>query len=111
MHHFFGNGKRHCTPSPEGLRKIKRISFETFICLKELLRFFKKRQNLKPRRHSDKPIVVCNKKNFIEPVRAYSYEPTQIGNAYDSVFWQWRRVIQWERYINDPLEKIKTGTM
>jgi len=31
-----GNGKRDRTPFPRGLRKIKRISFDTFLSLKEL---------------------------------------------------------------------------
>jgi len=37
----------------------------------------------------------------------YEYEPSNIINAYDSPLWQWRRVNEWHRYLNDPIEKIK----
>ena len=29
------------------------------------------------------------------------YEPTNINYAYNSDFWRWRRVAEWEKYIND----------
>jgi len=34
----------------------------------------------------------------------HEFEPGQIDNVYDSPPWKWRRVAEWERYINDPLE-------
>jgi hypothetical protein len=38
------------------------------------------------------------------------YEPTNISNTRNSSFWQWRRVAEWYRYINDPIEN-KNGHM
>ena len=35
---------------------------------------------------------------------AHAYEPTNIVDTYDSALWRWRRVAEWERYINDPVE-------
>jgi hypothetical protein len=40
----------------------------------------------------------------------YSYEPSRIQNTRDSLFWQWRRVTEWHRYINDPCENINGHT-
>ena len=101
-----GNGKIDHTPSPVGLRKIKRISFEVFLELKELL------NNFKPR--FEKKIQSCRKRRAAayepepdQPAYEQSYEPTNMGDAYDSLFWQWRRVTQWHYYINDPCENIK----
>jgi len=37
----------------------------------------------------------------------YDYEPSRIQNTYESSFWQWRRVAEWFRYINDPCENIR----
>ena len=39
-----GNGNRHRTPSPGGLRKIKIISFKAFLDLKEFFNNFKGRE-------------------------------------------------------------------
>jgi len=35
------------------------------------------------------------------------YEPTNINYAYNSDFWRWRKVIEWGKYINDPMNKVK----
>jgi hypothetical protein len=34
------------------------------------------------------------------------YQPSQIDNTRNSPFWQWRRVAEWYRYINDTVENI-----
>ena len=48
--------------------------------------------------------VASYKKNGIAV--HYDYEPTRIQNTRDCLFWQWRRVTEWHRYINDPIENI-----
>jgi len=35
------------------------------------------------------------------------YEPTNMASAYNSLYWRWQRVTEWDRYINDPIEKMK----
>lgn len=104
-----GNGKRHRIPTPEGLKKIKRISFETFLNLKELLKEFNPNQclNRKNRNRFKKPLISNRKQDVTKKLDSRTYEPTQITNTRDSLFWQWRRVIAWERYINDPLDRKK----
>ena len=111
-----GNGKRHRTPTPQGLRKIKRISFEAFFNLKGLFKDFR-RDAIKPKSGSNllshrAPTIndleteihlAPHKKNGIA---MYDYEPSRMHNTRNSSFWQWRRVVEWERYINDPLENI-----
>jgi len=93
------------------LKKIKIISFETFLNLKELLREFDQSVVAKPEHRFNKPPALNEKRNVNIQLYSHIYEPTQIINTRNSLFWQWRRVIAWERYINDPLEKIKIGTM
>ncbi len=102
-----GNGKRHHTPTPEGLRKIKRISFKAFFDLKELFKNLKRRDVITPRHYSSKPKVILEKTTIaIQNYYTRAYEPSNIDNTRNSSFWQWRRVREWYRYINDPLENI-----
>ena len=101
-----GNGKIDHTPSPVGLRKIKRISFEVFLSLKELLNNFKPRLEKKLQR-CRKHRIAIHELEPVEPACEQSYEPTNMAHAYESLFWQWRRVAEWHRYINDPYENIK----
>jgi len=35
------------------------------------------------------------------------YEPSSIQQTRESSFWQWQRVAEWERYINDPIESVR----
>ena len=99
-----GNGKTHRTPSPVALRKIKRVSLKVFLGLKELINSIRvitprgNRKKSKPR-FKDRVTVIPN--------YVYEYEPTNAINVRDSSPWQWRRVSQWHRYINDTTEKIK----
>jgi len=48
--------------------------------------------------------VAPGKKNGI--AAHHDYEPTRIQDTRDSLFWKWRRVTEWYRYISDPLENI-----
>jgi hypothetical protein len=103
-----GNGKRHRTPSPVGLRKIKRVSFNAFLRLKELFNSVKVYDSITPRGYRKKSILRHKNPGMtIQQHYVYEYEPSNMINAYDSSLWQWRRVDEWHRYLNDPVEKIK----
>jgi len=98
------------------LRKIKRISFKAFLYLKGLFKDFRREtpkiqfgSNFLSRRAPtindlEPKIHVAYKKNGT--IIYYDYEPSRIQNTRDSLFWQWRRVREWYRYINDPVENI-----
>ena len=120
----FGNGKRDHTPTPMRLKKIKRISFKAFLYLKEIFKNFR-RAAAKPKKDSkflsprayrindlnDKIHLTRGSVSKNEPASAAgnnlsTYEPTRMSNAYNSSFWQWRRVAEWYNYINDPCENI-----
>ena len=101
-----GNGNIHRTPTPEGLRKIKIISFKAFIGLKELLKIFKPLKKRIIQHYQKQRIVIDTPINDHQPC-AGLYEPSNITNTPDSLFWRWRRVKEWYRYINDPYENIK----
>jgi hypothetical protein len=113
-----GNGKRDRTPTPKGLRKIKRISFKAFLYLKGLFKDFR-RETLKPEKglkilsHRAPTINDFENRIHLTPAKKngnaiyYGYEPSRIQNTRDSSFWQWRRVAEWYRYINDPCENIR----
>jgi len=119
---FLGNGKRHRTPTPLRLRKIKVVSFEAFFYLKELFKNFR-REAVKPKKNSKflshraptinnlKTGIHLGTRSFVsknEPVVAIpAYEPTQMSNAYNSSFWQWRRVTEWYRDIDTYDENIR----
>ena len=104
---FVGNGKGHRPPTPQGLRKIKRISFNAFLSLKELVNSFKVYDFITPRGY--KKISKSLRKNHVtvNQHRVYEYEPSNIINVRDTSPWQWRRLSEWDRYINDPYENIK----
>ena len=102
-----GNGKRHRTPTPQGLRKIKRISSEVFLSLKELVDSIKAYNSITPRGYRKKSILSRKKPKIIIQNHACEYKPSNMSNVYDSLLWRWRRVTQWHRYINDPIENIK----
>jgi len=102
-----GNGKRHRIPLPVRPRKIKRITFEAFLDIKELLKKIKRPRAKIRRRYRKKPPVIYKITNDLAHYETRSYEPSKIGDTYNSRFWSWRRVIAWEKYINDPLEDKK----
>jgi hypothetical protein len=99
-----GNGKRHSTPSPVGLRKIKRVSLKVFLGLKESVNSVKE---ITPRGNRKKSKPRFKEHVTVIPNYIYEYEPSNIIYADDSLLWQWRRVNEWHRYINDPVDKIK----
>jgi hypothetical protein len=114
---YSGNGKRHRTPTPSRLKKIKVVSFKAFLYLKGLLKDFR-REAAKPKKDSKflsrraPTINDLETRIYLAPHKKnnnaihYDYEPSRINNTRDSSFWQWRRVKEWYRYINDPIENI-----
>ena len=108
MCQYTGNGKIDRPPSPVGLRKIKIVSRKVFLSLKELVDnrswFFK---SITPRGNRKKSYTFRKEPETIERQEAHEYEPSDIDTAYDSMFWRWRRVREWHRYIDDTIENIK----
>ncbi|OPX28585.1 MAG: hypothetical protein B1H08_05625, partial [Candidatus Omnitrophica bacterium 4484_171] len=105
-----GNGKRHSIPFPGRPRKIKRITNEAFLGIKELLKQLKQPRFNKERKRREKPLRRYGYKRTnisISDNTHNTYEPSTINNVYDSDFWRWRRVAEWGKYINDPLENNK----
>ena len=103
-----GNGKTHRTPSPTGIRKIKIASLEVFLRLKELV------DNIKvitPRGNRKKSALRRKKLDIAVRHYAHEYEPSKAVNVRDSSPWRWRRVVQWDRDVNDPYENIIKGHM
>ena len=101
-----GNGKIDRTPTPRGLRKIKRISFEVFLSLKELVNSVKVYDSITPRGYREKSTLSRKEPKIIIQNHAHEYKPSNMINVYDSPLWRWRRVNEWHRYINDTIENI-----
>jgi len=106
-----GNGKIDRTPHPVGLRKIKRVSVEVFLRLKAFVNSLKVYDPITPRGNRKKSILKRYKPVLAIQNCPYDYESSNMIYVHDSPLWQWRRVAQWHRYINDPYENIKSGHM
>jgi hypothetical protein len=69
--------------------------------LKSAGKFFKKHPNVAP--VAQKQALQCPINNDLKPSRGnhriISYESTSIHNAYDSLFWSWRRFKEYYRYL------------
>ena len=109
-----GNGKRHSNPLPVRPRKIKRITSEAFLSIKELFGkfkpYFKTKRSMRiqtPRRCMRRRSVFLRGGEARLKNHTHTYEPSNIDSTRNSLFWSWRRVVAWERYINDPLENNK----
>jgi len=50
--------------------------------------------------------VECKTTNAKTNGAAYyrNYTPTNIWHTRDSLFWKWRMVKEWDKYINDPMD-------
>ena len=102
-----GNGKTHRTPSPAGLQKIKRVSLEIFLSLQALVNSFKVSDLITPRGYQKKSKVLKHVKiDTVIDTRPNEYRPSKITGVLDSQLWRWRRVNEWDRYINDPAYKL-----
>ena len=99
-----GNGKRHRTPLPERPKRIKRITLEAFLRIKELLRGLKRPGVNRRYVYRKKPLKIYKRADAGIQGYKNTYEPSNINATRDSLFWSWRRVVEWEKYINDPLE-------
>jgi hypothetical protein len=100
---FNGNGKRHRTPSPVRLKKIKRIGFDVFLSLKELVNNSANRIRAFPfRRYRKKPALI-NKRPAAVVIKnhMHEYEPSAGIRLLNSSPRRWNRVSQWHEYIND----------
>jgi hypothetical protein len=86
------------------LRKTKRVSLKVFLGLKESVNSVKE---ITPRGNRKKSKPRFKEHVTVIPNYIYEYEPSNIIYADDSLLWQWRRVNEWHRYINDPVDKIK----
>ena len=103
----FGNGKTHHTPSPIGLKKIKIVSLELFLRLQALVKSVKVVGLITPRGYQKKSKVLrLNRTGAVIDTRPNEYRPSKAINVYDSSPWRWRRVSEWDRYINDPVNKL-----
>ena len=102
-----GNGKIDRTPHPVGLRKIKSISFEVFLRLKAFVNSLKVFDQITPRGNRKKLLLKHDGPVLEIQNCAYDYEPSNAIYVQDSPLWQWRRVLEWHRYINDSVENIK----
>lgn len=102
-----GNRKRDSNPLPKRPRKIKRVNSETFLRIKQLLENIVRPQVNKKQIYRIKPAKVYKESRAVQFESKDTFEPSNINNTRDSLFWRWRRVAEWEKYINDPLEKIK----
>ena len=124
-----GNGKIHpCPPRwrgqdrphPEsfrdGVRKILIISAGIFkeirkesSCFKRLFAGLAPRGRKPRKKHIDNKLVAVqtNETAYYE-----QYTPVTVWPARDSLSHKWRRVKEWDNYINDPMDKmvIKKGT-
>ena len=104
---FGGNGKTHRTPSPVGLRKIKRVSLELFLSLQALVNDLKVIELIPPRGYQKKSKVLRPAiAGAVIDTRPDEYRPSAITSVLDSQLWQWRRVNEWDRYVNDPIDKL-----
>ncbi len=102
-----GNGKRHCTPLPWSLRKIKRVSFNVFLGLKELVNGVKVVDLITPRGNQKKSKLSRKKPGIVNERHANEYEPSTAIRLFNSPPWQWHRVSEWHRDINDTGKKLK----
>jgi hypothetical protein len=89
------------------LKKIKVIGLEAFLSLKALFnkcKCFNSKEQLRRLRTVKvrKDVLGVVVQNCVN-----EYEPSKMVNVYDSPPWQWRRVIQWDKYLNDPVDNRK----
>ena len=129
-----GNGKIHPYPlgggykgpHPEsfrdGVRKILIVSTGIFkeirkesSCFKRLFAGLIPRKR-KPRKEQidEETIAIQTLANSGRNETAYyeQYAPVTVCPSQDTLSWKWRRVKEWDNYINDPMDKtiMKKGT-
>ena len=124
-----GNGKIHPYPLGEGeqgrphpesfrdgVRKILIISAGIFkeirkesSCFKRLFAGLVPRERKPRKKHIDDEILAIQTD---ETAYYEQYAPVTVWPARDSLSRKWRRVKEWDEYINDPMDKMvmKKGT-
>jgi len=107
FNYSLGNRKRHSTPLTLRARKIKRITFEGFCQIKALLGKLERPHIKRKRIYSKKKPKIYKLNNDSIDEHKRNYEPSNAINSGDNLYYSWRRVIAWEKYINDPLENKK----
>jgi hypothetical protein len=112
---YYGNGKIDRPPYPVGLRKIKRVGFNVFLGLKEIVDINSvKVVRLVPPRRDRKKTVFKRKKpppgDIRERRSVYELEPGQATRLFNSYPRRWNRVNQWHEYINDSGRANKRDT-
>ena len=109
---FFGNGKIDRTPSPVSLKKIKRVSFNVFLGLKEFvdINSVKVIRLIPPGRDRKKSVLRRKRRAPVVTKNCVNeYEPSAAVNA-NSSLWKWHRVDEWHEYINDTGRTNKRDT-
>ena len=120
IHPYPLGGEEEGRPHPEsfrdGVRKILIISAGIFkeikkeaSCFKRLFAALVTRERKPRKKHIDDKILAiqANETAYYE-----QYEPVTVWPARDSLSQKWRRVKEWDNYINDPMDRmvIKKGT-
>ena len=124
-----GNGKIHPYPLgggdkedpiretfSDGVRKILIVSTEIFKEIKKEASCFKRLfAGLIPRKRKPRKKQIDEKTVAIQTNETAYYEqyaPVTVWPARDSLSHKWRRVKEWDDYINDPMDRmvIKKGT-
>ena len=89
------------------MQKIKRVSLEIFLSLQALVNSFKVIELITPRGYQKKSKVLRSAKiDAVIDTRPNEYRPSKITGVLDSQLWRWRRVKEWDHYMNDPVEKL-----
>jgi hypothetical protein len=107
-----GNGKIDRTPHPVGIRKIKRVGFNVFCYLKELVYNVNARVK-KPvvfRGDRKRSSVEREKPDIVKERHVDGLEPGQATRLFNSSPRRWNRVNQWHEYINDSGKTNKRDT-
>jgi hypothetical protein len=84
------------------LKKIKRVSFDVFLGLKELVNVNRVNviRSITLGDNRKKPKLSRKKPKLVKPSQAREYEPSTAIYPNSSLR-LWRRVSEWDRYINN----------
>ena len=74
--------------------------------LKELFENHKQQYLLKKRYYSKRQSESPIKAKAFKAIYINAYEPSKINSVYESSYWRWQRVIEWDNYVNNPYEDI-----
>jgi len=110
---LIGNGKIDSTPHPVGLRKIKRVGFDVFLGLREIVNVNRVKvvKPIPPKRNRKKSVFRRKRPSpvVIKPCMD-EYEPSPGIRLINSSPRRWNRVNEWHDYINDSGRANKRDT-